>query len=198
MGGQDKLAVEIGGSRSWRGRSMHWRRRPRSARLVVVTAAERRAAVAAAPWLPRSVIEVVVGGARRQESVRAGFAAFDRAGTGRDRRRPRPRRRPAARSPPGWSSAVAGATVGHGAAIPIVPVAETLKRIDGDLRRGDRRPERPRARPRRRRASAATSCATPTDASRPTARRRSPTRPPCSKPVASRSMSFPAIQATSR
>ena len=35
----------------------------------------------------------------------------------------------------------------HGAAIPVIPVAETLKRLDGDVIGGDRRPDRPRRRP---------------------------------------------------
>jgi 2-C-methyl-D-erythritol 4-phosphate cytidylyltransferase/2-C-methyl-D-erythritol 2,4-cyclodiphosphate synthase len=78
------------------------------------------------------VIDVVVGGARRQESVRAGFDAFDRHGaveTGvvlvHDAARPL--------IEPALVGAVTAATVEHGAAIPIVPVAETLKRIEGEL-----------------------------------------------------------------
>ena len=45
-------------------------------RIVVVTGADRRDEVAAAPWLPSSVDAVVVGGERRQDSVAAGFAAL--------------------------------------------------------------------------------------------------------------------------
>ncbi len=45
--------------------------------VVVVTAADRRAEVAAAPWLPDGVGAVVAGGERRQDSVRAGFVALE-------------------------------------------------------------------------------------------------------------------------
>ena len=99
---------------------------------------------------------VVAGGERRQESVAAGVvalaeaaaeagvaarAAADPAGaTGRERGlrasrpdHPRPRRRPPARGhgphPRRWPRAAAA----HGAAIPVLPVAETLKRLDGDV-----------------------------------------------------------------
>ena len=37
---------------------------------------------------------------------------------------------------------VVAATRDHGAAIPVLPVAETLKRLDGERHRGDRRPDR--------------------------------------------------------
>jgi 2-C-methyl-D-erythritol 4-phosphate cytidylyltransferase / 2-C-methyl-D-erythritol 2,4-cyclodiphosphate synthase len=132
MGGRDKLAVEIGGRPLLAWTLDALTAAPEVARVVVVTSSERRAAVAAAPWLPPAVIEVVVGGARRQESVRAGFAAFDRAAPDEmgvvlvhDAARPLVE--------PALVGAVVAATAGHGAAIPIVPVAETLKRIDGAL-----------------------------------------------------------------
>ena len=69
--------------------------------IVVVTAADRETAVAAADWLPAKVRAVVPGGARRQDSVR-GWVRRARApgpGSGRDARRPGPRRRAAARRP---------------------------------------------------------------------------------------------------
>jgi 2-C-methyl-D-erythritol 4-phosphate cytidylyltransferase/2-C-methyl-D-erythritol 2,4-cyclodiphosphate synthase len=132
MGGQDKLAVEIGGRPLLAWTLDALAAAPQVARVVVVTAAERREALAAEPWLPASVIGVVVGGSRRQESVRAGFAAFDDAApdeTGvvlvHDAARPL--------IDPALVGAVAAATADHGAAIPIVPVAETLKRIEGGL-----------------------------------------------------------------
>jgi 2-C-methyl-D-erythritol 4-phosphate cytidylyltransferase/2-C-methyl-D-erythritol 2,4-cyclodiphosphate synthase len=100
--------------------------------VVVVTAAAKRAEIAAAPWLPPSVIDVVAGGDRRQESVRRGFDTFDRHGATdeagvvlvHDAARPL--------LAPGLVDAVAAAVARHGAAVPIVPVAETLKRLDGD------------------------------------------------------------------
>ena len=131
MGGVDKLAVEVGGRPL-----LGWTLAALDAssvvgRMVVVTAAERVAEVTTAGWLPGSVVDVVAGGPRRQESVAAGFAALDGPGadeTGvvlvHDAARPL--------IEPGLVAAVAAATARHGAAIPVVAVAETLKRIDGD------------------------------------------------------------------
>ena len=104
---------------------------PEIVRVVVVTASDRTDEIAAATWLPAKVVDVVAGGARRQESVYAGFVAFDRLGADdmapvlvHDGARPLVRQ--------GLIRAVAETTARHGAAIPVLPVAETLKRIDGD------------------------------------------------------------------
>ena len=106
-------------------------------RIVVVTAAERTAEVRAAAWLPASVIAVVEGGDRRQVSVAAGLRALDDR-EGRDDREDRDARivlvhdgaRPLVS--PDLVRDVIRATAEHGAAIPVLPVAETLKRIDDD------------------------------------------------------------------
>jgi 2-C-methyl-D-erythritol 4-phosphate cytidylyltransferase/2-C-methyl-D-erythritol 2,4-cyclodiphosphate synthase len=81
-------------------------------------------------WLPAKVTAIVDGGARRQESVAAGFRALQAAGVepGRvvlvhDGARPF--------VTPALVEAVARAAAEHGAAIPVLPVAETLKRVDG-------------------------------------------------------------------
>lgn len=101
--------------------------------IVVVTAPDRRDAIAAAPWLSSKVQAVVVGGERRQDSVQAGIAAMERlvpdpAGERvllvHDGARPVISLELVA--------AVAAAARRHGAAIPIVPVVETVKRLDGD------------------------------------------------------------------
>ena len=132
MDGADKLAAEVGGRPL-----LAWTLAAMAAsqvvdRLVVVTSPDRMAEVAAASWLPAQVVDVVIGGARRQESVLAGFEAYDRLGadeTGvvlvHDGARPLVRAE--------LVGAVAAATAEHGAAIPVLPVAETLKRIDGAL-----------------------------------------------------------------
>ena len=132
MGGADKLAAEIAGRPLLAWTLAALTTAPQVGRIVVVTTAERRAEVAAAGWLPAKVVEVVAGGERRQESVYAGFAALDLRGadeTGvvlvHDAARPLVE--------PSLIAIVADATARHGAAIPIVPVAETLKRIDGGL-----------------------------------------------------------------
>ena len=131
MDGTDKLAADLGGRPllAWTLAAMA--SAAEIDRIVVVTAAERTAEVAAAPWLPAKVVDVVAGGARRQESVHAGFVALDRFGGDElaavlvhDGARPLVRQ--------GLVREVAAATVRHGAAIPVLPVSETLKRIDGD------------------------------------------------------------------
>jgi len=101
-------------------------------RIVVVTASERVQEVASAAWLPGSVVDVVGGGPRRQESVHRGFLALDRFGPDEhgvvlvhDGARPL--------VPPALVAAVATEAARHGAAIPVLPVAETLKRVDGDV-----------------------------------------------------------------
>ena len=103
------------------------------ASIVVVTASERRDAIAGAPWLPSKVVAVVAGGERRQDSVRAGFAALEAAVADPEGRRValvHDGARPVIR--PGLVDAIIEATHRHGAAIPVVPVVETIKRLDGE------------------------------------------------------------------
>jgi 2-C-methyl-D-erythritol 4-phosphate cytidylyltransferase/2-C-methyl-D-erythritol 2,4-cyclodiphosphate synthase len=104
---------------------------PEVRRIVLVTASDRIERLRAADWLPAAVESIVAGGARRQESVAAGLAELSRldAEAGpvilvHDGARPL--------VDPGLVSRVARATAAHGAAIPVLPLAETLKRIDGD------------------------------------------------------------------
>lgn len=102
------------------------------ARIVVVTSPERVSELAAAPWLPRADIDIVAGGTRRQESVHAGFVALDRfepdeAGVVLIHDGARPLVTNA------LVSKVAAETARHGAAIPVLPIADTLKRIDGEV-----------------------------------------------------------------
>ena len=165
----------------------------------MVTAAERhrrgpRRRVAAGV----ASIAVVAGGDRRQVSVAAGLRRSAASATARAAT---PRRavvlvhdgaRPLVS--PGLVEAVAAATAEHGAAIPVLPVAETLKRVDDDGRRRDRRPRRAWRRPRRRRASAPACSARRSSASRPTAPRVHRRGRASSRPVASPSMSSPATR----
>jgi 2-C-methyl-D-erythritol 4-phosphate cytidylyltransferase/2-C-methyl-D-erythritol 2,4-cyclodiphosphate synthase len=98
-------------------------------RVVVVTGADRVAHVREAGWLDERVVAIVAGGGRRHESVAAGLAAID----GPDDRviLVHDAARPMASS--GLVAAVAHATAVHGAAIPVVPVTDTLKRLAGDV-----------------------------------------------------------------
>jgi 2-C-methyl-D-erythritol 4-phosphate cytidylyltransferase / 2-C-methyl-D-erythritol 2,4-cyclodiphosphate synthase len=91
--------------------------------LVVVVAPERVAEMAARPWLRATGARVVAGGARRQASVAAGLAeaeaeiALIHDGA-----------RPLVSSD--LVDRVAASARAHGAAVPVLPVAETLKRLD--------------------------------------------------------------------
>jgi 2-C-methyl-D-erythritol 4-phosphate cytidylyltransferase / 2-C-methyl-D-erythritol 2,4-cyclodiphosphate synthase len=139
MAGQDKLLAQIGGRPllAWTLEALD--RVPGVERIVVVTAPERVAEFEAASWLPPVVRGVVAGGTRRQDSVAAGFAALGAldpasgAGSSADDRvllvhdgaRPAPSL--------ALIDAVIRTTARHGAAIPVVPVAETVKRVVGEL-----------------------------------------------------------------
>jgi 2-C-methyl-D-erythritol 2,4-cyclodiphosphate synthase/2-C-methyl-D-erythritol 4-phosphate cytidylyltransferase len=145
MGGGDKLSADLDGKSVLRW-SVEALADAGVERIVIVTAPARIAETAAGPWLPDAVIAVVVGGERRQESVAAGVIALmegasadgdgDGAGAAAGQK-PDPvilvhdAARPLAS--PDLIRAVAEATARHGAAIPVLPVAETLKRLDGDL-----------------------------------------------------------------
>jgi 2-C-methyl-D-erythritol 4-phosphate cytidylyltransferase/2-C-methyl-D-erythritol 2,4-cyclodiphosphate synthase len=102
-------------------------------RIVVVTGPDRVGEISVAGWLDERVVAVVAGGARRHESVAAGLAALDREPADDEDRvvlvhdgaRPMPS--------PSLVSAVAHAAAAHGAAIPVLPVTDTLKRLDGDV-----------------------------------------------------------------
>jgi 2-C-methyl-D-erythritol 4-phosphate cytidylyltransferase/2-C-methyl-D-erythritol 2,4-cyclodiphosphate synthase len=98
-------------------------------RLVLVTAPERVAAWRDAAWLPASVDAVVAGGAARQESVAAGVRELARLDPGGDDRPVlvHDGARPLVSA--GLVEAVAGAVLEHGAAIPVLPIAETVKRV---------------------------------------------------------------------
>ena len=128
MGGLDKLAVEIGGRPllAWTLDALV--AAPEVTRVVVVTSVERRAAVRDAAWLPGAVIDVVSGGERRQDSVRAGLNRIDRDAkyvAVHDAARP-------LITPEQIERAFEQCRV-HGAAALAQPVNDTLKRADGDL-----------------------------------------------------------------
>lgn len=135
MGGLDKLTAIVAGRPllAWTLDAVAAASSTR--RIVVVAAADRVTELQAATWLPPTVIDVVAGGPRRQDSVAAGFRALDAAnGLGPDDDAPvlvhdgaRPRVSAT------LVDAVARATARHGAAIPVVPVTDTLKRLDGEV-----------------------------------------------------------------
>ncbi len=145
MGGRDKLAADLAGRPVLAWSLAAIAASPMVERIALVRTAEQ-AAGPRPDWLPSKVIAVVAGGTRRQESVAAGIRALDRIsemagnGTGTDADAGGPERRvllvhdgarPLATR--GLVEAVARAAAEHGAAIPVLPVSETLKRIEGDV-----------------------------------------------------------------
>lgn len=131
MGGVDKLSALVAGRPM-----LAWSVAALSAsaavdRVIVVVAPGRVDEVASADWLPAGT-EVVAGGATRQVSVAAGVrhlqrtdpAGGDRPVLVHDGARPL--------VSVALVDAIAEAVERHGAAIPVLSVSETLKRIDGD------------------------------------------------------------------
>jgi 2-C-methyl-D-erythritol 4-phosphate cytidylyltransferase / 2-C-methyl-D-erythritol 2,4-cyclodiphosphate synthase len=105
---------------------------PEVERIVVVAAPERVAELRGAAWLPPAVEQVVAGGERRHASVAAGFAALGTALDDEDRVvLVHDGARPVVTAE--LIRSVIQATATHGAAIPVLPIAETVKRVDGDL-----------------------------------------------------------------
>ena len=106
-------------------------------RIVVVTAPDRVARVAAAPWLDPKVGVVVAGGARRQDSVAAGIGALaDEHGPGVDAAERIVLVHDGARplvGPELIAAVIDGVRV-HGAAVPLLPIVETVKRVAADGR----------------------------------------------------------------
>jgi 2-C-methyl-D-erythritol 4-phosphate cytidylyltransferase/2-C-methyl-D-erythritol 2,4-cyclodiphosphate synthase len=131
MDGVDKMTALIGG-RPVLGWSVEvFAASPLIERIVVVGPAERLDAWRRAGWLTERAV-LVAGGSRRQASVAAGIAVLDDLGADDDRVvLVHDGARPAVREP--LVEQVIAATAAHGAAIPILPVVETLKRVGGGL-----------------------------------------------------------------
>lgn len=132
MDGLDKLTVPLGGRPllAWSLEAVA--RSEIVERIVLVVAPERAAETLAAPWLPSKVRSVVEGGPRRQESVAIGVAALTALGADDSRVvLIHDGARPALATE--LVTEVARATEAYGAAIPVVPIAETLKRVDDDV-----------------------------------------------------------------
>jgi 2-C-methyl-D-erythritol 4-phosphate cytidylyltransferase/2-C-methyl-D-erythritol 2,4-cyclodiphosphate synthase len=136
--GSDKLDADIGGRPLLAWTIDRLAASPLVERIVVVTSPERLDRVRSAPWLSAKVVDVIPGGARRQESVAAGIGAIaeldpvapdeaaDRIVLIHDGARPL------------VSSALIEAVVEavqiHGAAVPMLPILETVKRVAADGR----------------------------------------------------------------
>ncbi len=133
MGGVDKLAVDLAGRPllAWSLDAMAASDVVHS--VLIVSAADRVAALQGAAWLPSKVIGVIEGGARRQDSVARGFAALERLAPADDRSvvLVHDGARPLVTT--ALVERVAEAAWIHGAAIPVLPIAETVKRLAGDV-----------------------------------------------------------------
>ena len=125
MGGLDKLQLDLAGRPvlAWSVAAM--RAATAVDRIVVVTSPDRVDELAARPWVAAAGARVIAGGARRQDSVAAGVRACEaEVVLVHDGARP-------------LVSALLVDSVAQmardmGAAIPVVPVVDSLKRLDGD------------------------------------------------------------------
>jgi 2-C-methyl-D-erythritol 4-phosphate cytidylyltransferase/2-C-methyl-D-erythritol 2,4-cyclodiphosphate synthase len=131
MGGTDKLMAPISGRPLLAWTLDALLASPVVERLVLVTSPDRVAEVAAAAWLPAGVDAVVGGGASRQASVAAGVRHLDRLDPGGRSRAVLVHDGARPLVSIALVEAVAVAVAQHGAAIPVVAVSETLKRVGG-------------------------------------------------------------------
>ncbi len=127
MGGPDKLQMEVGGLPllAWTVRAVAAAATVR--RIIVVARSDRAETLADEPWMRAVQATVVVGGLRRQDSVAAGVEASDaEIVLIHDGARPL--------VTPALLDRVAEAARTHGAAVPIVAVPESMRRIvDGRI-----------------------------------------------------------------
>ncbi len=134
MGGIDKLLVDVGGGRTLLGLTIDaLAAAPDVGVIAVVTSPERRRRVERDAGAHAGRLVFAAGGERRQDSVRNGFLALERAAPDpvgdrvvlvHDGARPL--------IDAGLVRAVVDATRVHGAAIPVVPVRDTIKRVVDD------------------------------------------------------------------
>ncbi len=136
MGGLDKLQARIAGRPLLDWTLDALARTPGIERIVVVAAADRVEELRARNRWPSAVVGIVPGGERRQDSVAAGFEALESLAPATAERvlLVHDGARPLVSAD--LTRRVVEATAAHGAAIPVVPVAETLKRVAGDLVEG--------------------------------------------------------------
>lgn len=126
MGGIDKLHAPLLGRPllAWTVDAVAAARSVR--RVVVVAPPDRVEMLGAEPWLRAHGAVVVAGGSRRQASVAAGLAATDTPVVlVHDGARPL--------VSPGLVDRIAAAAAEHGAAIPVRPLAETVKRLEAGV-----------------------------------------------------------------
>jgi 2-C-methyl-D-erythritol 4-phosphate cytidylyltransferase/2-C-methyl-D-erythritol 2,4-cyclodiphosphate synthase len=137
MGGVDKLEASLLGRPVLDHALAAIAGAPGLDRIVLVAAPDRVEALRGRPGLPAAVVAVVAGGRRRQESVALGLAELDRLDSLDGAAPPDDKvvlvhdgARPLVS--PDLVVRVVEAIQRHGAAVPILPLVETVKRIEGD------------------------------------------------------------------
>jgi len=126
MGGEDKSDASIEGRPALRWAIDAMRGATSVRRVIVVTAADRMHDLQQQAWIQDAAITVVVGGPRRQDSVASGVRVADGAVV-----LVHDAARPLATS--GLIDRVAEAAAMHGAAIPVLPVIDSLKEVTDGL-----------------------------------------------------------------
>lgn len=132
MGGTDKLAADLAGRPVLAWSLAALAASPKVDRIVVVRA-PGQAGARRPDWFPDKVVDIVPGGARRQDSVAAGVRALGDSASAATERvlLVHDGARPLVTA--ALIEAVVDAAAEHGAAIPVLPVAETLKRVVGGV-----------------------------------------------------------------
>ena len=127
MNGPDKLMLKVAGLPllGWTLRAARAARTVR--RIIVVARADRAAMLAREPWVREAEATIVIGGPRRQDSVACGFDASDgEVVLIHDGARPM--------VTPALLDRVAMVARVQGAAVPIVAVPESMRRVvDGEI-----------------------------------------------------------------
>jgi len=126
MGGEDKSDASIEGRPALRWAIDAMRGATSVRRVIVVTAADRMHDLQQQAWIQDAAVTVVVGGPRRQDSVASGVRVADGAVV-----LVHDAARPLATS--GLIDRVAEAAAMHGAAIPVLPVIDSLKEVTDGL-----------------------------------------------------------------
>ncbi len=133
MGGTDKLGAMIGDRPLLAHTLRALATAPGVASLIVVSTADRRRLLEDGGWAPTGRTSFANGGDRRCDSVRAGFDALEIAVPDPDGERivlVHDGARPMVSA--SLVAAVIAATVSYGAAIPVIPLTETIKRVLDD------------------------------------------------------------------
>lgn len=134
MAGIDKLDAQVAGRSILAHALAGLAVCPDVASIVLVADDARAERLRVAGWMPAKVTRVVPGGARRQDSVRAGFAALDGSKAERDGDRivlVHDGGRPIVSD--ALVSSLVQAARAWGAAIPLGPVVDTVKRVADGL-----------------------------------------------------------------